>query len=46
MFCRKCLKEDPENKINMSIGLEKQCYVCPKCGHIINWNPEEEMIRQ
>jgi len=35
-------RQNKEKKVNMTVDLEEQCYICPDCGHIIDWNKEEE----
>ena len=35
-------RQNKEKKVNMNVDLEEQCYICPDCGHIIDWNNEEE----
>lgn len=46
MYCRKCLNESRrkgnEKKINMDIDQDGQFYICPECGHVVNWNTEED----
>jgi hypothetical protein len=41
MYCRNCLKGNKNRKITMETNIEEKCYVCPECGHVVNWNAEE-----
>lgn len=41
MYCRKCMKTD-EKKINMEVDKEDQFYICPECGHVVDWNQDKE----
>ena len=43
MYCRKCLKASHgEKKVNMQTEMEEQCYICPECGHIVEWDHEDK----
>jgi predicted RNA-binding Zn-ribbon protein involved in translation (DUF1610 family) len=33
---------DQEKKVNMNVDMENQRYVCPECGHVVNWEEEKE----
>lgn len=35
-------KESEAVKINMSIDMEEQCYICPDCGHVVYWVKEDK----
>lgn len=43
MYCRKCMKKsgEKEKKVNMNVELDERCYICPECGHIVEWDKEE-----
>jgi rubrerythrin len=44
MYCRKCLNESrgKEKRVNMEVDPEGQFYICPECGHVVNWEQEED----
>ena len=29
-----------EIRVNMRVETEEQCYICPKCGHVVEWQKE------
>lgn len=41
MYCRKCATKG-DDKINMDVEIDKQCYVCPECGHVVDWDGQGE----
>jgi len=44
--CKGAGKKRENKKINMTVEVEEQCYICPECKHITNWKENDTFEEQ